>query len=255
MTQDQGRRRTANELRHILANCDRLGSHENGCRRRHGLCPSDAPNRPQTLATIICCDVPDTTVLPIFWTLGNVGPMSDEGRGGAFPHQTPFSRRRRPEQLVRGSSDMKRAMFSVLAVVVLAGLTGCITQRGPRPTACMGGSCAQAPENCQSCPDPNGDCSDPGRRDSAAGRAVGVAARCAAVAASGEEAGQSRTGHRHHHLSLLHQSRPARLPRQESAQHRAVMWFSRIVRREGGPTFRRPLTGRAWVPCPRSPWA
>ena len=43
------------------------------------------------------------------------------------------------------SSDMKRAIFSVLAVVVLAGLTGCITQRGPRPTACMGGSCAERP--------------------------------------------------------------------------------------------------------------
>ena len=58
---------------------------------------------------------------------------------------------------------MKRAMFSVLAVVVLAGLTGCITQRGPRPTACMGGSCAQAPENCQSCSDPGDNCNDPGR--------------------------------------------------------------------------------------------
>ena len=46
---------------------------------------------------------------------------------------------------------MKRAMFSVLAVVVLAGLTGCVTQHGRRPWACMGGSCAQAPENCQSC--------------------------------------------------------------------------------------------------------
>ena len=51
------------------------------------------------------------------------------------------------------ASDMKRAIFSVLAVVVLAGLTGCITQCGPRPTACMGGSCAQAPENCYSCSD------------------------------------------------------------------------------------------------------
>ena len=57
---------------------------------------------------------------------------------------------------------MKRAMFSVLAVVVLAGLTGCITQRGPRPTACMGGSCAQAPENCRSCNDPCDNCKDPG---------------------------------------------------------------------------------------------
>ena len=58
---------------------------------------------------------------------------------------------------------MKRAMFSALAVVVLAGLTGCITQHGRRPTACMGGSCAQAPENCQSCNDPGDNCNDPGR--------------------------------------------------------------------------------------------
>jgi hypothetical protein len=61
----------------------------------------------------------------------------------------------------QGFSDMKCATLSLLAVVVLAGLTGCITQRGPRPTACMGGSCAQAPENCQCCNDP-GDPNDPG---------------------------------------------------------------------------------------------
>jgi hypothetical protein len=48
---------------------------------------------------------------------------------------------------------MKRTLFSLLAVVVLAGLTGCVTQHGRRPLACMGGSCAQAPENCQSCGD------------------------------------------------------------------------------------------------------
>ena len=57
---------------------------------------------------------------------------------------------------------MKRTIFSVLAVVVLAGLTGCITQHGRRPWNCMGGSCAQSPENCQSCEDcDNG--RDPGR--------------------------------------------------------------------------------------------
>ena len=46
---------------------------------------------------------------------------------------------------------MKRAIFSVLTAVVLAGLTGCITQNGRRPWDCMGGSCAQAPENGQAC--------------------------------------------------------------------------------------------------------
>lgn len=45
----------------------------------------------------------------------------------------------------QGFSDMKCATLSVLAVVVLAGLSGCITQRGPRPTACMGGSCTRPP--------------------------------------------------------------------------------------------------------------
>ncbi len=57
---------------------------------------------------------------------------------------------------------MKRAIYSVLTVVILVGLTGCVTQHGRRPIACMGGSCAQAPENCQSC-DPGDNCDDPGR--------------------------------------------------------------------------------------------
>jgi hypothetical protein len=57
---------------------------------------------------------------------------------------------------------MKRAIFSLLAVAILVGLTGCARQIGRRPWACMGGSCAQAPENCgESC---NGDtCNDPAR--------------------------------------------------------------------------------------------
>jgi hypothetical protein len=58
---------------------------------------------------------------------------------------------------------MKRAMYSIMTVIVLIGLTGCISQHGRRPTACMGGSCAQAPENCQSCDDPGDNCGDPGR--------------------------------------------------------------------------------------------
>ncbi|MBN1396045.1 MAG: hypothetical protein JW959_13565 [Pirellulales bacterium] len=59
---------------------------------------------------------------------------------------------------------MKRAMYSVLTVFVLVGLAGCVTQHGRRPTACMGGSCAQAPETCQSCDDAGEDCcDDPGR--------------------------------------------------------------------------------------------
>ncbi|MCE5302184.1 MAG: hypothetical protein LLF97_03625 [Planctomycetaceae bacterium] len=46
---------------------------------------------------------------------------------------------------------MKRAIFSLLTVVILIGVTGCIHQHGRRPWACMNGSCAQAPEDAQSC--------------------------------------------------------------------------------------------------------
>lgn len=56
----------------------------------------------------------------------------------------------------KGNVPMKRAWFSVLTVVVLVGLCGCVTQHGRRPWACMGGSCAQAPENCQACEDGEG---------------------------------------------------------------------------------------------------
>ena len=46
---------------------------------------------------------------------------------------------------------MKRPMFSVLTVIVLAGLTGCMTHPWRRPCSCTSGACAQAPANCQSC--------------------------------------------------------------------------------------------------------
>jgi len=58
---------------------------------------------------------------------------------------------------------MKRATFSVLTAVVLAGLTGCITQNGRRPWDCMGGSCAQAPENGQACHGQGQACNGPGQ--------------------------------------------------------------------------------------------
>ncbi len=57
---------------------------------------------------------------------------------------------------------MKRMICSMLMVVLLASLIGCVTKHGHRPWACMGGSCAQAPENCKSCQDScdeeQGDC-------------------------------------------------------------------------------------------------
>ena len=56
------------------------------------------------------------------------------------------------------SSDMKRAMFLLLAVVVLAGLTGCATQRGKCCTACSGSTYAQGTAN-----EPGDNCPDPGQ--------------------------------------------------------------------------------------------
>lgn len=58
---------------------------------------------------------------------------------------------------------MKRAMLLLLAIAMVAGVTGCVKQWGRRPWACMGGSCAQAPENCQACngAGENGDAADP----------------------------------------------------------------------------------------------
>jgi len=52
---------------------------------------------------------------------------------------------------------MKRALFALLAVTVLLGLTGCAHDRmacgpsEPCSAGCMNGSCAKAPETCASC--------------------------------------------------------------------------------------------------------
>ncbi len=51
----------------------------------------------------------------------------------------------------KDSSDMKHAFLILLAVVVLAGLTGCRSHHGQGLTGCLSGSCAAAPENCASC--------------------------------------------------------------------------------------------------------
>jgi hypothetical protein len=82
---------------------------------------------------------------------------------------------------------MKRAMFSLLAVVILAGLTGCVTQHGRRPWFRTGDSCAQATENCQSCGDescgdPRGTCRDPGGCRECGGRGCRLCQREQAAA-------------------------------------------------------------------------
>ena len=88
--------------------------------------------------------------------------MSNEG-GGTFPRLDP-TRPAKLDKSKQGRSDMKRAMYSILTVFVLVGLTGCMTQRGQSPTTYVGESCAQDSENCQSCDDPGEEyCSDPGR--------------------------------------------------------------------------------------------
>jgi hypothetical protein len=46
---------------------------------------------------------------------------------------------------------MKRAMLWILALIVVAGTTGCAKQWGRRPWATTDGNCAQATENGQSC--------------------------------------------------------------------------------------------------------
>jgi hypothetical protein len=73
-------------------------------------------------------------VLPIFWTLTIVTPMSDEG-GNGFSRIPILSF---PPNLTRGNKelpDMKRAMFLVLTLTALAGLIGCAHHR-PLPASC-----------------------------------------------------------------------------------------------------------------------
>ena len=103
--------------------------------------------------------LPEEAVLPIFWTPQIIGPMFDE-EGADLPATRSYSSARHDKSRNKESSDMKRAMFSTLTVIVLAAFCGCITQHGRRPWACMGGSCAQAPENCQSCQASCENCTD-----------------------------------------------------------------------------------------------
>jgi hypothetical protein len=93
--------------------------------------------------------VSKVTVLPIFWTLAIVGPMSEKG-GGASPAKKSYlgstERQRANKEL-----DMKRPFFSLLAVMFLIGLTGCISHHLRRPVACSEGDCGVASADCQNC--------------------------------------------------------------------------------------------------------
>ncbi len=90
-------------------------------------------------------------VLSIFWTLAIVGPMSDEGAKTPLSRASILTDPTRKTSAYKESFDMKRAIYSLLTACLLIGLTGCVTRHGRRPLECMGGSCAQAPENCLSC--------------------------------------------------------------------------------------------------------
>ena len=46
---------------------------------------------------------------------------------------------------------MKRAFLMLLALTVLAGLSGCCCPHGQGLTSCLCGSCSDAPESCGSC--------------------------------------------------------------------------------------------------------
>ena len=62
-----------------------------------------------------------------------------------------------PTSVERNHKKMRRALFLLLGVAVVAGLTGCIQDQmcrrpGGQGTTCMmPGSCAAAPETCRAC--------------------------------------------------------------------------------------------------------
>ncbi len=66
---------------------------------------------------------------------------------------------------------MKRATFSVLTLIVFAGLVGCASHRhfpascvgGDCTAAVPGGGCGTAQPSCQTCDDPSANCGDPAK--------------------------------------------------------------------------------------------
>jgi hypothetical protein len=63
-----------------------------------------------------------------------------------------------PTSVERNHEKMRRALFLLIALSVVAGLTGCIQDRmccrpcGQGTTCALPGSCACCPETCQACP-------------------------------------------------------------------------------------------------------
>jgi hypothetical protein len=100
---------------------------------------------PRLLADPAAATLPRKTILPIFWILGVVGPMSSQGVG--FPVASPAFHS--PSE-TKESSQMKPAIF-LLAAVGLAWSTGCSWPQGQCLTGLIQGSCQTAPENCAAC--------------------------------------------------------------------------------------------------------
>lgn len=96
-------------------------------------------------------------VLSIFWTLRIVRPMSPLGGYGLSRVPTlsvPPDQTREDKE----SPDMKRPIFSVMTLVVLAALAGCATERGRHPLFSSHGGCATGEQTCQTS---EGCCGDP----------------------------------------------------------------------------------------------
>ena len=92
--------------------------------------------------------LPVAAVLPIFWTLPVIGPMTSV-RGPGFAAAAFFCG---PTLEYKESSHMKRAIFMLAAVGLLAGLAGCTCPGNGRWfSGLINGSCQNAPENCASC--------------------------------------------------------------------------------------------------------
>jgi hypothetical protein len=122
-------------------NCSRNDSYGNGCyglaaRKLRPCYPFYALVAPVSSHSPLL-GVWEEAVLLIFWILTIVRPMSDDG-GDGFSRIPILSF---PPNLTRANkelSDMKRAMFSVLTLVVLGVLVGC-AHHGRHSAACAPG--------------------------------------------------------------------------------------------------------------------
>ena len=153
---------------------------------------------------------------------------------------------------------MKRAMFSVLTVLVLVSLVGCARHRwtcgGHADGCCADGCCcANGQQGCQSCNDPNNchdGCACDANRCRLSCRLFGH--QCAAKPQP--EVATAPVGAVAYPYYTV---RGPRFPREESAQHRTVIGWSdpRIVVKstQHGTAHRSRAMHRPKAPCQLSP--